>query len=296
MLSAQPLDHLVQSFRMPVQRREDILVLDHVMPCQHLAGRAAQIAELAHIAEHLHGGNRHQQILRRPLARKHARHGAADFGQFAQMHFVKQREPAALPPLRFGDAGDFRRRGPGGIVWESDRVLHGAQLQQGFASDVNCATISLAAKNAYIPDMTQALDDIIADFELLDDWEDRYRYIIDLGRSLAPLPDLARTEGNKVQGCVSQVWLQTSAGEGPDPLVHFLGDSDAHIVKGLVAIILALYSGRRASEISATDAEGLMKQLGLDQHISPQRSNGIRAMVARIRRDGAATIKGEVMH
>ena len=72
--------------------------------------------------------------------------------------------------------------------------------------------------------MSQALDDIIADFELLDDWEDRYRYIIDLGRSLAPLPDLARTEGNKVQGCVSQVWLQTSAGEGPDPQVFFLGD------------------------------------------------------------------------
>ncbi len=141
--------------------------------------------------------------------------------------------------------------------------------------------------------MTQALNDIIADFELLDDWEDRYRYIIDLGRQLAPLPDLARTDGNKVQGCVSQVWLQTSAGDGPDPLVSFLGDSDAHIVKGLVAIILALYSGRRASEITATDAEALMKQLGLDQHISPQRSNGLRAMVARIRRDGAAAARSQ---
>ena len=106
------------------------------------------------------------------------------------------------------------------------------------------------------------IDEIIADFELLDDWEDRYRYIIDLGRSLAPLPDLARTEGNKVQGCVSQVWLQTSVGDGPDPDVQVLGDSDAHIVKGLVAIILALYSGKRASEISTTDAEALMKQLG----------------------------------
>ena len=146
--------------------------------------------------------------------------------------------------------------------------------------------------------MTQTLDDIIADFELLDDWEDRYRYIIDLGRQLAPLPDLARADGNKVQGCVSQVWLQTSAGEGPDPQVFFLGDSDAHIVKGLVAIILALYSGRRASEISAADAEALMKQLGLDQHISPQRSNGIRAMVARIRRDAAALSahKQEALH
>ena len=95
--------------------------------------------------------------------------------------------------------------------------------------------------------MTSPLADIIADFELLDDWEDRYRYIIDLGRRLDPLPDSARIEGNKVQGCVSQVWLQTSIGEGPDPVIHFVGDSDAHIVKGLVAIILALYSGMSAA-------------------------------------------------
>ena len=138
--------------------------------------------------------------------------------------------------------------------------------------------------------MTQALDDIIADFELLDDWEDRYRYIIDLGRHLPPLPDLARADANKVQGCVSQVWLQTSVGDGPDPIVNFLGDSDAHIVKGLVAIILALYSGQKASAIGATDAEALMKQLGLDQHLSPQRSNGLRAMVGRIRRDAGAAV------
>jgi cysteine desulfuration protein SufE len=150
--------------------------------------------------------------------------------------------------------------------------------------------IPLPAKNPYIPPMTQALDDIIADFELLDDWEDRYRYIIDLGRQLAPLPDQARTEGNKVQGCVSQVWLQTSVGDGPDPEVAFLGDSDAHIVKGLVAIILALYSGKPASAISSTDAEALMKQLGLNEHLSPQRSNGLRAMVGRIRRDAGAAL------
>jgi cysteine desulfuration protein SufE len=136
--------------------------------------------------------------------------------------------------------------------------------------------------------MSTTLDDIIADFELLDDWEDRYRYIIDLGRQLAPLPDSARVEGNKVQGCVSQVWLQTSASPGADPEIRFLGDSDAHIVKGLVAIILALYSGKPASQIAATDAEALMKQLGLNEHLSPQRSNGLRAMVGRIRRDAAA--------
>jgi cysteine desulfuration protein SufE len=169
-------------------------------------------------------------------------------------------------------------------------------LFQGFCGGVNLPPpISLAAKNPYMPRMTQPLDDIIADFELLDDWEDRYRYIIDLGRHLAPLPDLARTEGNKVQGCVSQVWLQTSVGDGPDPQVNFLGDSDAHIVKGLVAIILALYSGKPASQITETDAEGLMKQLGLNEHLSPQRSNGLRAMVGRIRRDAGMALGADKM-
>ncbi len=138
--------------------------------------------------------------------------------------------------------------------------------------------------------MTQPLDDIIADFDLLDDWEDRYRYIIDLGRQLTPLPDSARIEGNKVQGCVSQVWLQTSTGDGPNPNIEFLGDSDAHIVKGLVAIILALYSGKTSREITETDANVLLKQLGLDQHLSPQRSNGLRAMVTRIQRDAAVAL------
>jgi cysteine desulfuration protein SufE len=133
--------------------------------------------------------------------------------------------------------------------------------------------------------MSATLDDIIADFELLDDWEDRYRYIIDLGRQLDPLPDSARVEGNKVQGCVSQVWLQTSKGDGADPAIQYRGDSDAHIVKGLVAIILALYSGQTASTISSTDANTLLKKLGLNEHLSPQRSNGLRAMVARIQRD-----------
>ena len=139
--------------------------------------------------------------------------------------------------------------------------------------------------------MNQALDDIIADFELLDDWEDRYRYIIDLGRHLTPLPDSARVDGNKVQGCVSQVWLQTSIGEGHNPPIAFAGDSDAHIVKGLVAIILALYNGKRAADIAATDANALLNQLGLDQHLSPQRSNGLRAMVQRIQRDAGMAVR-----
>lgn len=138
--------------------------------------------------------------------------------------------------------------------------------------------------------MTLPLADIVADFELLDDWEDRYRYIIDLGRQLDPLPDSARVEGNKVQGCVSQVWLRTSIGQGADPVIHFVGDSDAHIVKGLVAIVLALYSGMRAGDIASTDAGQLLAQLGLNAHLSPQRSNGLRAMVARIQRDAALAL------
>jgi cysteine desulfuration protein SufE len=154
--------------------------------------------------------------------------------------------------------------------------------------------IPLPAKNPYIPSMTATLDDIIADFELLDDWEDRYRYIIDLGRQLEPLPDSARVEGNKVQGCVSQVWLQTSRGEGADPVITFRGDSDAHIVKGLVAIVLALYSNQKATTITATDANALLKKLGLNEHLSPQRSNGLTAMVGRIKADaGLALNTGE---
>ncbi|MGB3500306.1 MAG: SufE family protein [Mesorhizobium sp.] len=147
----------------------------------------------------------------------------------------------------------------------------------------------------YMPGMTSndtspAIDRIIEDFDLLDEWEDRYRYVIDLGRDLPPFPDASRTAANKVQGCVSQVWLDTSQGSETDPVMTYQGDSDAHIVRGLVAIMIALYSGRRASEIASTDAEALLKRLGLDEHLSPQRSNGLRAMVQRIRRDAAAAL------
>jgi cysteine desulfuration protein SufE len=135
---------------------------------------------------------------------------------------------------------------------------------------------------------TPAMDRIFEDFEFLDDWEDRYRYVIDLGKDLPPFPEAARTPQNKVQGCVSQVWLETLPGEGADPEITFHGDSDAHIVRGLVAIMLALYSGRRASEIGTIDAEAVLRRLGLDEHLTPQRANGLRAMVARIRRDAAA--------
>jgi len=133
-----------------------------------------------------------------------------------------------------------------------------------------------------------AIETIREDFAVLDEWEDRYRYVIDLGRDLPPFPESARTPQNKVQGCVSQVWLETTRSDGPDPVMRFAGDSDAHIVRGLVAIMLPLFSGRRASEIAKIDAEAVLKRLGLDEHLTPQRANGLRSMVARIRRDAAA--------
>jgi cysteine desulfuration protein SufE len=133
--------------------------------------------------------------------------------------------------------------------------------------------------------MSTTIQSITEDFALLDDWEERYRYVIEVGEALPPFPDSERTPSNKVPGCVSQVWLTTRYGEGPDPVVTFAGDSDAHIVRGLVAILLALYSGRKASEILTTDAEGTLRTLGLDEHLTPQRSNGLRSMVNRIRTD-----------
>jgi cysteine desulfuration protein SufE len=129
------------------------------------------------------------------------------------------------------------------------------------------------------------------DFGFLDDWEDRYRYVIDLGAALPAFPEEQRTDANKVPGCVSQVWLTTNVGGGADPVISFQGDSDAHIVRGLVAIMLALFSGRHASEIAATDAEGELKQLGLNEHLTPQRSNGLRSMVRRIKHDAEAALK-----
>lgn len=127
------------------------------------------------------------------------------------------------------------------------------------------------------------LDTIRSDFELLDDWEDRYRYIIDLGKELAPLTESEKSDSNKVQGCVSQVWLIPERGTGENPVISFRGDSDAHIVRGLVALVLAIYSGKHKSEIGSIDALSILKDLGLDQHLSPQRSNGLKSMIMRIR-------------
>jgi cysteine desulfuration protein SufE len=129
------------------------------------------------------------------------------------------------------------------------------------------------------------IDEIFENFALLDEWDDRYRYVIELGRMLEPLPEAARTDANKVPGCASQVWLTTATDrDGPGgPVLRFSGDSDAHIVRGLVAILFAIYSGKPAQDILDVDALALFDRLGLREHLTPQRSNGLKSMVGRIR-------------
>lgn len=141
--------------------------------------------------------------------------------------------------------------------------------------------------------MTDSIDDILESFSLLDDWEDRYRYVIELGRELPPYPEESRDEAHKVPGCVSQVWLVTEHGSGHDPVMTFKGDSDAHIVRGLVYILITYYSGKRASEIRDADIEKVLKTLGLDENLTPQRSNGLRSMVERIRLEAENTLKNQ---
>jgi len=136
------------------------------------------------------------------------------------------------------------------------------------------------------------IDEIIDNFALLDEWDDRYRYLIELGRQLPPLAAEAHSDANKVQGCASQVWLDTSVrpnGAG-GPVLTFEGDSDAHIVRGLIAILFAVYSGRSARDILSTDAVATFERLGLREHLTPQRSNGFRSMVERIRIDARAAL------
>lgn len=130
-----------------------------------------------------------------------------------------------------------------------------------------------------------AYQDIAENLSFLDDWEDRYRYLIELGQALPPLAEAEKTETNKVHGCVSQVWL-VSGREG-DALTY-RGESDAMIVRGLVAVLVALYSGRPAAEVAATDAIAAFDELGLREHLTTQRSNGLTAMVNRIRSEASA--------
>jgi cysteine desulfuration protein SufE len=142
-----------------------------------------------------------------------------------------------------------------------------------------------------------SFEEILADFELLDDWEDRYRYVIELGRKLEPLPEAERSPANKVQGCVSQVWLATYVDRSTGkPRLTFIGDSDAHIVRGLIAILFALYSGKTAEDIVSIDAAQRLGQLHLKEHLTPQRSNGLMAMVKRIRTDAEASLGAQTVH
>ena len=136
------------------------------------------------------------------------------------------------------------------------------------------------------------IEEIIDNFAVLDDWDDRYRYLIELGRELPPLAEAAHSDANKVQGCASQVWLATTVhpnGQG-GPMLTFSGDSDAHIVRGLIAILFAMFSGKQARDILSADAIAVFERLGLREHLTPQRSNGFRSMVERIRADAQAAL------
>lgn len=133
------------------------------------------------------------------------------------------------------------------------------------------------------------IDEILENFALLDDWEDRYRYVIELGKALDPLPDSERSAQNKVRGCASQVWLSTHVDQQRQlPHLTFRGDSDAHIVRGLVAIVIALFNNKTPMEIRRTDADALFEQIGLSEHLTAQRANGLRALVDRIKTDADA--------
>jgi cysteine desulfuration protein SufE len=142
------------------------------------------------------------------------------------------------------------------------------------------------------PPLLAKIDDELAElsteFEVLGDWEERYRYVIDLGKDLAPLSEAERSDANKVRGCASQVWLVTEP--QADGTLRFRGDSDAHIVRGLIAIVLRLFAGRKPAEILAFDAPAAFETLGLKGALSQQRSNGLASMVARIRRDAEAAL------
>lgn len=131
-------------------------------------------------------------------------------------------------------------------------------------------------------------DDIAAlidDFDFLEGWEERYTHVIDLGRQMTPLEDALKVDANKVQGCASQVWLVSN--RGPEGHLHFRGDSDAHIVRGLVAIATQVFSNKPDAIIRALDVDALFDALGLSEHLSSQRANGLRSMVARIKRDAS---------
>jgi cysteine desulfuration protein SufE len=140
------------------------------------------------------------------------------------------------------------------------------------------------------------IDSLVEDFGFLDDWEDRYRFVIELGKSLPDFSEAERTDARKVRGCASQVWMVSEIVGNGEPRLNFRGESDAHIVRGLIAILFALYSGRTAREILDIDAEAVFAQIGLREHLTSQRSNGLTSMVARIRSDADRALSGEPLN
>ena len=128
-----------------------------------------------------------------------------------------------------------------------------------------------------------SVDELVENFEFLDDWEDRYRYIIDLGRKLPEFEESEKTERNRIQGCTSQAWLIAELSSDPKPVLSFRADSDAHIVRGLLAVLLSIYSGRTAEEILAVDIKDVLRRLDFETQISPNRANGFYSAVERIR-------------
>lgn len=134
------------------------------------------------------------------------------------------------------------------------------------------------------------IQDMVDDFAFMDDWEDRYSHLIDLGKDLAPLNPDERNDVTRVKGCVSQVWLIQDEDDSGNGRLIYRGDSDAHIVKGLVAIVIQIYSNQHPKDILETDIENIMTVLGLQEHLSPQRSNGLKAMIGRIKQDANALL------
>lgn len=137
-------------------------------------------------------------------------------------------------------------------------------------------------------------DELVENFALFDDWEERYKYLIDLGRDMPPLDDAEKTEANRVYGCTSTVWLviEPVRDDNGSLRVTFRGESDAHIVNGLIAVLRIIYGGRTVEDAAGLDVAGIFEQLGLESHLSPNRRSGFFAMVERIRNTAAALASG----
>jgi cysteine desulfuration protein SufE len=230
---------------------------------------AAKISDLAASSWNDLSDQAQRELAR--IAEREARNGIAK-----SLGHSRLRAPAPIPKAAGAFFGDARR--PWSSVQPNGKdLVTGARRAYIIGGRVACAAMNLT------------IDEIVGNFELLDDWEERYRYLIDLGRMMPPLPEEAYVDANKVQGCASQVWLETWVDRVKgEPVLHLRGDSDAHIVRGLIALLVTLFSGKPLREVAATDVHGLFRDLGLTEHLTPQRSNGVRSMVDRIKRDARA--------